>query len=279
VRVHLLGVRGSTSAPGIEFVRYGGFTSSVAISHDGEPFPTLVLDAGTGLRRCSALFGDDPFKGTILLSHLHWDHTHGLPFFSAGDRLGSRVSVVVPDQFDGSGALEVLSRGMSPPHFPVSADELRGEWTFMSLSPGTQEFEGFSVMTAEMPHRGGRTFGFRVSDGHSVLTYMPDHWPTDIGSGPQGWGEYHEQAMALCVDADALLHDASLVAEEVEKEAHFGHAAAQYAVELGRRSGVGKVILFHHKPDRTDDQFDAIAGRFGPEASVLLAAESMVLDL
>jgi ribonuclease BN (tRNA processing enzyme) len=92
-------------------------------------------------------------------------------------------------------------------------------------------------------------------------------------------GEYHEQAMALCVDADALLHDASLVAEEVEKEAYFGHAAAEYAVELGRRSGVGKVILFHHKPDRTDDQLDAIAGRFGPDASVLLAAESMVLDL
>jgi phosphoribosyl 1,2-cyclic phosphodiesterase len=279
VRVHLLGVRGSTPAPGIEFVRYGGFTSAVAVSHDGDEFPTLILDAGTGLRRFAALFGDRPFRGSILLSHVHWDHTHGLPFFSSGDREGSRVTVAVPEQLDGSGALEVLSRGMSPPHFPVSADQLRGDWTFMSLAPGTQEFEGFSVMSAEIPHKGGRTFGFRVSDGHSVLTYMPDHCPTEIGPGPEGWGEYHEQALALCVDADAVLHDASLIAEEVAAEAYFGHAAAEYAVELGRRSGARKVVLFHHKPDRTDDQLDVIARRFDPEAAVLLAAESMVLDL
>lgn len=260
-------------------MRYGGFTSAVAVSHDGDEFPTLILDAGTGLRRFAALFGDRPFRGSILLSHLHWDHTHGLPFFSSGDREDARVRVALPEQLDGSGALEVLSRGMSPPHFPVSADQLRGEWTFMSLAPGTQEFEGFSVMSAEIPHKGGRTFGFRVSDGHSVLTYMPDHCPTEMGPGPEGWGEYHEQALALCVDADAVLHDASLIAEEVAAEAYFGHAAAEYAVELGRRSGAGRVVLFHHKPERTDDQLDVIARRFDPEAPVLLATESMVLDL
>ena len=279
MRIHFLGVRGSTPAPGSEFVRYGGFTSCVAIEHDDDAVPTLILDAGTGIRRFSALFGDRAFDGTILLSHLHWDHTHGLPFFRAGDREGSRVSVMVPDQLDGLSALEVLARGMSPPHFPISPDQLRGQWTFTNLQPGTQEFERFTVTTVEIPHKGGRTFGYRVDDGHSVLAYMSDHCPSDLGPGPDGWGEYHAAALTLCQGADVLIHDASLVEEELAEEAFFGHAAAEYAVELGRRSGVRQVVLFHHKPVRTDNELDAIAKRFGPEPQVLIAAESMVLEI
>jgi phosphoribosyl 1,2-cyclic phosphodiesterase len=279
VRVHFWGVRGSTPAPGSEFVRYGGFTSSIALAHDDEALPTLILDAGTGLQRARATFGDQPFLGTILLTHLHWDHTHGIPFFTAGDRTDSRVSIRVPEQPDGTGALEILSRGMSPPHFPVSPDQLRGDWTFENHSPGTQEIEGFEVTTLEIPHKGGRTFGFRVSDSHSTLTYMPDHCPTERGLGPQGWGDFHENAMVLSQGADLLVHDASLVAEEVAAEAYFGHAAAEYAVELGRRANVGRVVLFHHKPNRTDEELDSIGSRFGPEPKVLVAAESIVLEL
>ena len=98
VRVHLCGVRGSTPAPGAEFLRYGGHTSCVAIAHDDAPAPALVLDAGTGLRQVTALLGGRPFAGTILLTHLHWDHVHGLPFFRAGDREDARVSLLLPVQ-------------------------------------------------------------------------------------------------------------------------------------------------------------------------------------
>jgi phosphoribosyl 1,2-cyclic phosphodiesterase len=274
-----LGVRGSTPAPGSEFVRYGGFTSCVAIAHDDDAEPTLVLDAGTGIRRLSELLGGAAFHGTILLSHLHWDHTHGLPFFRGGDREDARVNLFVPDQQDGSSAFAILARGMSPPHFPIGPDELRGEWSFTNLDPGTRDFEGFEVTAVEIPHKGGRTFGYRVSDGHSTLAYMSDHCPSDLGPGPDGWGEYHQAAMSLCEGVDVLIHDASLVKEELAHEAFFGHAAAEYAVELGRRAGVSQVVLFHHKPDRTDEQLDAIAGRFGPEPVVLIASESMVLQL
>ena len=279
MRVHLLGVRGSTPAPGSEFVRYGGFTSCVAIAHDDGAVPTLVLDAGTGIRRLTELLGGDAFHGSILLSHLHWDHTHGMPFFRGGDREDARVDVFVPDQQDGSSAFAILARGMSPPHFPIAPDELRGKWTFTNLDPGTSEIEGFAVTTVEIPHKGGRTYGYRVSDGHSTLAYMSDHCPSLLGPGPEGWGEYHEAAMELCEGADVLIHDASLVKEELAHEAFFGHAAAEYAVELGRRAGVTQVVLFHHKPDRTDAQLDAIAERFGPAPVVLIASESMVLEL
>ena len=93
MRVHLCGVRGSTPAPGAEFVRYGGHTSCLAVGHDDGPVPTLILDAGTGLRRVTALLDGRPFDGTILLTHLHWDHVHGLPFFRGGDREDARVTL------------------------------------------------------------------------------------------------------------------------------------------------------------------------------------------
>ncbi len=279
VRVHFLGVRGSTPASGIDFVRYGGHTSCVALALDDDEVPTLILDAGTGIRRCTSLLGGRAFRGTILLSHLHWDHLHGLPFFSGADNDDAHVTVRVPDQENGASALDVISRGMSPPHFPVYPDELRGAWTFSEFSPGEEQIEGFRVTAREIPHKGGRTFGYRVSDGHSTLTYMPDHCPSELGPGPDGWGEYHPEALTLARDTDVLIHDAQLLSEELAAEAYFGHAAAEYATELGRRAGAGKVVLFHHKPDRVDDALDEIEKRFALEKEVVVASESMVLEL
>ncbi len=195
MRVHFLGVRGSTPAPGGEFVRYGGHTSCVAIAHDGDE-PSLIIDAGTGIRRASALIAG-PFVGTVVLSHLHWDHVHGLPFFEAADRPDARVDLYIPDQLDGSDPLEVLARGMSPPHFPVRPDELRGAWRFHGLVNGDYELDGFNVTVEEIPHKGGRTYGFRVSDATATVAYVSDHCPTASATGPDGLGEYHEAAMAL----------------------------------------------------------------------------------
>lgn len=278
MRVTFLGVRGSTPAPGEEFVRYGGHTSCVAIAIDGAA-PTILLDAGTGIRRTSSLLNGAPFRGSILLTHLHWDHVHGLPFCDATDRHDARVTLFVPDQLDGSDPLEVLSRGMSPPHFPVRADELRGDWSFVPLSPSSFETEGFSVLVEEIPHKGGQTYGLRVSDGSATVVYMPDHCPSALGPGPDDLGEYHQAALTLCEGADVLIHDAQLVREELAAEAHFGHAAAEYAVELARRASVGHVVLFHHKQSRVDDELDAIAARFSGEPVVTVATQSTVLEL
>jgi ribonuclease BN (tRNA processing enzyme) len=258
----------------------------VAIGHDNAAGPALILDAGTGLRRATALLAGRPFEGTILLTHLHWDHVHGLPFFQAGDRDDARVSLLLPQQDGGprevgaQSAEHVLARGMSPPHFPIGPRGLRGDWTFGSLAPGPLKAEGFTVEAREVPHKGGRTFGYRVSDGNSVLAYIPDHCPTALGPGPEGLGEYHPAALDLAAGADLLIHDAFLLAREVAAQARFGHAAAGYAVGLGLRAGARRVALAHHKPDRTDGELDRLATAWPPgPPEVMVGAEGGILDL
>jgi len=230
-----------------------------------------------GLQRAAKLLGVSPFKGTLLLTHLHWDHVLGIPFFASGDRDDAQVSVLIPEQASGEDAATVLSRVMRPPFFPIGPTELRGSWKHGSLGEGQLELEGFSVLAREIPHKAGRTFGYRVSDGHSTLTYMPDHGPTALGLGDDGFGEYHPAALELARDADMLIHDAQLFPEDLAAEAGFGHAVADYAIHLGRRAGARSVVLFHHRPDRTDVALDALAERFADASpAVTVAAEGSI---
>ncbi len=285
MHVTFCGTRGSTPAPGPDYIRFGGHTSCVALSHDGGgggdlPSPTLLLDAGTGLRRLPGLLGDLPFRGTIALTHLHWDHVQGLPFFPSGDRKDARVRLLLPDQGDDTDAEALLARMMSPPFFPIAPSQLRGDWTFGVLPGDTFTAEGFTVTAVDVPHKGGRTVGFRVSDGHSCVAYVPDHCPTALGPGPDGLGEYHEAALALARDVDLLIHDAHLRSEEVEAEGSFGHAAAEYAVRLGTLAGARRVALFHHRPERSDVEVERTVCRFAESpVPVVAAAETTTLAL
>ena len=281
MRVAFCGVRGSTPAPGIDFVRYGGHTSCLALYRDGASRPTLMLDAGAGLQAATRLFAGEPFDGTILLTHLHWDHVVGLPFFAAADNLDARVRVLLPEQESGADAASVLTQIMSPPFFPVGPTELRGAWTFGTVAPGEREIEGFTVRALEIPHKGGRTYGYRIGDGHATLVYMPDHCPTTLGPGEDGFGAYHPAALELARDADVLVHDAQLFPAELAAEADFGHSVADYPVELARRAGARAAMLFHHRYDRTDDALDGLARRLGGthEPAVSVAVEGTVLEL
>ncbi|MGQ0521177.1 MAG: MBL fold metallo-hydrolase [Actinomycetota bacterium] len=280
MQVHLCGVRGSTPAPGPDFVRYGGNTSCVAFALDGDADPTLVLDAGTGLQRLSRLLDGRPFTGTILLGHLHWDHTHGLPFFPAGDRADSAVRLLVPAQGGDARAEDVLARAFGPPHFPIRPSQLEGSWTFGHLEPGEHAVGGFSVLALDIPHGGGRTFGFRVSDGAASVAYLSDHSPIAVGAGPDGLGEYHETALRLARDVDVLIHDAQITAAEFAARARYGHSAVEYATGLAEAAGARSLVLFHHDPSRSDDEVDAIvAGLGGGPVPVTAGAEGTVLSV
>jgi ribonuclease BN (tRNA processing enzyme) len=277
MRVVLCGVRGSMPAAGIAFARVGGNTSCVAIAHDGEQHPRLLLDAGTGVRNVSGLLDGAAFRGSMVLTHLHWDHTQGLPFFTAGDRDDACVRVHLPATGEPARALEGL---MAPPFFPITVTALRGEWRFSALREGSFDAEGFHVIARHLPHPGGNTFGLRVSDGRSSMAYVPDHGPQALGPGPDGWGPYHDDVLALVDGVDLLLHDAQLLPAELPAKAHFGHSTVDYAVGLAERAGVGQLLLFHHDPWRTDDEVDAIVrSHGGGVANVAAALEGQTVEL
>ena len=238
----------------------------------------LVVDAGTGLRRLPELLGGQAFRGTLLLGHLHWDHTHGLPFCPALDHPDAQVRVLGPS--DGRPLDELFAGAMSPPSFPITPHQLRGSWRWEAVREGRCDVEGLDVLAREIPHKGGTTFGYRVSDGRRSFAYLSDHMPQTLGPGLDGLGELHDAAMALAEGVDVLIHDAQYTAEELPARGRFGHAAAEYAVALGEAAGVGRVILFHHDPDRTDTQVDAIVARFaGAPLRVTAAVEGATLDL
>jgi phosphoribosyl 1,2-cyclic phosphodiesterase len=269
MRVTFLGVRGSTPAPGADFVHYGGHTSCVTVARDADAEPVLALDAGTGLRSLTGLLAPNAFTGSILVSHLHWDHVQGIPFFAAGDRADARVDVYVPAESGWSGR-DLMARFMSPPSFPITPEGLKGHWTFEAIEPEPLKAEGYDVVPFEVSHKGGRTYGYRVSDDSSSIAYVPDHAPA------AGVSEIALEAMR---DVDVLIHDAQFLDHERPRAVDYGHATIDEAMALAERVGARSLALFHHGPHRTDVALDQIASVFGHGGYAVVAAEGMTLDL
>jgi ribonuclease BN (tRNA processing enzyme) len=272
VKIHFLGVRGSTSAPGAEFVRFGGHTSCVAIERpDGR---WLVLDAGTGFRELGKLLAGNPLQGSILLSHLHWDHTEGLPFLPNADRVDAKVAIFVPAEEDGPSAVAALSIRMAPPYFPITPEGLMGEWVFVDMVTGKYEIEGLSVTATKVHHKGGRTYGYRIDDGQSVAVYISDH------SFLAASEESQAAVVELCRDADVLMHDAQFNESEREIATLYGHSTVDECLELAERANVKHLLLTHHAPGRTDAQLDVMREALGAYGRhVTFAYEGLVLDV
>ena len=269
VELVLLGVRGSTPAPGPDFVRYGGHTSCVAVVPDGGSTPTLLMDAGTGIRSLTSLLDPQPFRGSILLSHMHWDHVEGLPFCRSVDRDDAQVDLFVPQQ-DGVSARDTLARTLSPPSFPIEPEGLLGQWRFRTTPLGTSQVEGFEVTVAEVRHKGGRTLGHRVRSAEGSFAYLPDHAPSRGMTREVG---------ALLEGVDVLLHDAQFTEAERRLADDYGHATVEETIALAGRSGVGLLVLFHHSPVRTDDQLDRIVDGLETDVPILVAREGMRLSV
>jgi len=136
------------------------------------------------------------------------------------------------------------------------------------------------VLALEIPHKGGRTFGYRISDGRATIAYLSDHCPTFLGPGPDGLGEYHDGALRLVDGCDILFHDAQYTDEELPARAYFGHSSSGYALRLAEKAGAKRLVLYHHDPQRTDPEVDAIVALYRDAAvPVEAAAGGAVIDL
>ncbi len=280
IKLSFHGVRGSTPCAGDHYSRYGGNTSCVSLEAEGHA--PIIFDMGTGLRPCGqALATDGPFHGTVLLTHLHWDHIQGLPFFGPMSQPDAVLDVYGPDQEEGP--LDAVFTGvMRPPYFPITPDELHGTTRFHDT--GTDDFavNGAKVRSRWVRHT-SPTIGFRVDmEGHSVA-YISDHGP---GCSDDSDDFVPPDVLDLADSVDVLIHDSQHTCEEFENKRHFGHSTVDYAVHVARESGARRLMLYHHCPSHSDDNVDlmhlyagALAERVAGNLEVLAARERLVLEL
>jgi ribonuclease BN (tRNA processing enzyme) len=252
MQVTFFGVRGSTPCHGDEITRYGGNTSCVAVDVPGEP--PLFFDLGTGARYFGSTQPQDgTFRGTCLLSHLHWDHTQGLPFFSPLLQEGSVLDVYAPAQDDGRSVAEVINAVIRPPLFPVTVDQLPGTVRFHDTADSVFHVGGIKVTSRLVPHVGA-TLGYRIEWGGRSIAYLSDHQQPYDGSFSVSDG-----AREIAEGADLLIHDSQYTVHEFERKATWGHCTIDYAIWLAAHCDVDRLALFHHDPSRTDLALDEVA--------------------
>lgn len=251
MQVTFFGVRGSTPCGGDDIQRYGGNTSCVAVRVPGEP--PLFFDLGTGARYFGRTQAQDgTFRGTCLLSHLHWDHTQGLPFFSPLLYEGSELDVYAPAQDDGRSVAEVIGTVIRPPLFPVTIDQLPGMVRFHDTADGDFKVGGIKVKSRLVPHV-GPTLGYRIEWQGRSIAYLSDHQQPYDGSFSVSDG-----AREIADGADLMIHDSQYTNHEFALKATWGHCTIDYAVWLAQHCHVGRLALFHHDPSRTDAALDEV---------------------
>jgi phosphoribosyl 1,2-cyclic phosphodiesterase len=249
VQVTFYGVRGSCPCPSEANRRYGGNTACVALEMPGEP--PIICDLGTGLRTFGATQPlDGTFRGTALITHIHWDHVQGLPFFPPADRVGATLDIYGPAQEEGLLG-DVFGDFMRPPYFPVHFSDLRGDIRFHDVTDDDVSIGNAKVRVRPVPHT-GPTVGYRIEwDGASVA-YISDH------QAPPLLDRVAESVLELCDGVDLLIHDAQYRPDEFEVKSHWGHCTVDYAVLVAKQAGARRLALFHHDPAHDDAEMDRL---------------------
>lgn len=263
--VRFWGVRGSIPTPDRGCVGVGGNTSCVEVRAGGA---SLVLDAGTGARALGVAMTAEaagrPIETHVLLTHFHWDHLQGLPFFAPLYARGSRVHFRAVA--DAERLRDLLKGTMSPPYFPVLFDTAGAETTTDSLADGEPvEIGPFTVRPFPLNHPQGAS-GYRIEAGGASLVYAPDY--------EHGHADLDRVLREAARGADLLISDAQFTPDEYALRQGWGHTTYEEAARVAREADVGRLLLFHHDPAHDDDAM----ARIGDAARDLFAATDVAYE-
>lgn len=249
-KIRLWGVRGSIPSPGPSTVRYGGNTPCVSVELGDDK--VLVLDAGTGIRGLGKYLFPKSSQIYVLLTHEHWDHIQGFPFFGPIYQRDRRM-VTFPIE-RGMDMLCSLIDQMDGAHFPVTHEQLPSLQECFQGDP--MEFltrEGFAV-TRHRTNHPGKCYGYRLEHAGKSMIFMPDN---ELHPPAKLWTSLSEMA-DFCRGADILIHDAQFLPQDMPLKRGWGHSVVEETCELAAIAYVKHLILFHHDPERTDEDIDKI---------------------
>jgi phosphoribosyl 1,2-cyclic phosphodiesterase len=295
--VRFWGVRGSVPVPGPGTVRYGGNTSCIELRVDGE---ILILDCGTGIRGLGdellTEFHGQPLNLTLLITHSHWDHVQGFPFFQPAYEARNQIRVF---GFEGAreGLAGIFSGQMESPYFPIGLGQLPGHLVFEELKQMHFDVGSVPVQAAFVNHP-GICVGYRINVRGRHVVYVPDHEPflrkVAASGRPDGQPldveEFARREDERFVDfirgADLLILDAQYDEAEYQHHVGWGHCCVDDAIDLAVRGGVRRLFLFHHDPSHTDDKLDdmlakarQVAARRDASLHVEMAREGLKVEL
>ena len=278
-RLTFWGTRGSIPTPGPQTMRYGGNTACISITGDRR---LVILDAGSGLRALGhELMGGSgrTLAADILLSHTHWDHIQGLPFFKPLSASGNRFCVFGAAQ-GGVPLEEILRRQMDPMVFPVPLEALAAKIEVQDILEGDVALNGFRVRAFRLRHP-GTTFGYRLgaATGGREIAYLTDNELGAGGTYPVS-DDWRQRLVQFLAGTDTLIHDAMYSDRFIQVRAGWGHSTPRQAVDLAAEAECARLILFHHEPEHDDTTVDQLladarehARRVAPKLIVEAAAE------
>ncbi len=287
MQVKFWGTRGSIAKPGATTIRYGGNTSCIEVRSDAGTL--VVIDCGTGshaLGQALCADQDGPRSGHLLISHTHWDHIQGIPFFAPLFVPGWKWDIYGPRGLS-SGLRATLAGQMEHTYFPVSIDELAARISYHDLVEGQLNIGDIKVTTHYLNHP-ALTLGYRLEvDGVSVA-YCCDHEPHSeaMADGRSPISGTDRRHLDFIAGADLVIHDAQYTAQEYAAKQGWGHSTVEYALRVCREAGVRQLALTHHDPLRDDAAIDQILNRLrkdarqaGAKIDILAAAEGLCLEL
>jgi len=306
MKVRFWGVRGSVPTPGKNTIKYGGNTPCIEVRSDSGDL--LIIDAGTGIRELgNYLIANDLPKGSlqlnIFLSHTHWDHIQGIPFFGPAFIPSSVITFRGPVNALGKDLKEVVAGQMLYSYFPINLKELRAEMNFIEIREQTIVLDPFTITTRYLNHP-IFCLGYRIEcQGKSFVTIY-DNEPyrnvfadqkkngvaiadeSMLKEADQAVKEQNQKIVDFAQNADFIVYDAQYTADEYLTKIGWGHSSIDHAVEAGIASNCRKLALFHHDPVRSDKDLDILQVEtqnkvkgLGKKMLVFFARERLEVDL